>query len=374
MPKEKKNKKAKVLTYPNRKVEEEVPPEQNEDLSEECLEDKEIIKEIQKVHKMMAGKRTQAETTQGKGKQKPEAKKNKFQKTNKKEEKERSRVLEMEELMKDSDEEEDNGKAAEDSGEDSEQSHGPQEGESEGEENEDEESKEQDSENGEDEADNNSEDNEEESEEKPNEKQERKQEKKGKAEEKKKSEKKEKPVKHKPNKELIVKNLPFTATKKQITKLFIEFGQVTSVKLIGKNNKPSGKALVSFASTEEATKALKANGKEFQGRALKVKKLEVYEEAEGKAKEGKSLDGAKVFIGGMPSGVSEEAIRKFFAECGEVKTAVMTVGKKKSFAVVEFAQVESAKKALQLSGKSLDGKKVKIEMARPEKDKGKSKS
>jgi RNA recognition motif-containing protein len=328
-----------------REEEEEVVVEEAKDMLEDSSEDKEIIKEIQRVHKIMAGKRSQPESSSTTTKQVVEKEGKKSKKATSKTEQEAQRVREMEQFMEESDE--DN---KEDSDDNKDKVKGKSNGNnlseeagSESEENnveEDEDQSEEEHNNEEDKSD----DEEQENSVKESEEQE-------------KVKKDKKKFKHKKDRILIVKNLPFTVTKKQIAKLFNELAQVASVKLIEKNGKAQGKALVIFTSPEEANKGLKVNGKEFQGRKLKVKKIEIFKE---QVKE----TGGQIFVGGLAADVSEEDMKDFFKDCGELKNVVLTVGKKKGYALVELKSSEAVKKALELSGQTLNGKKVKVEMAK----------
>jgi cold-inducible RNA-binding protein len=72
---------------------------------------------------------------------------------------------------------------------------------------------------------------------------------------------------------IYVGNLAWSVTEDQLRDLFEEFGSVTSVKVIldKLTNKPRGFAFVEMSSDEEAKRAIdELNGKEFEGRALKV--------------------------------------------------------------------------------------------------------
>lgn len=74
-------------------------------------------------------------------------------------------------------------------------------------------------------------------------------------------------------KKLFVGNLPFSMTEEQITELFAQYGEIASVKLIidKMTGRSRGFAFVTFASEEDAQKALEAlNGMEVEGRPLIV--------------------------------------------------------------------------------------------------------
>ena len=74
---------------------------------------------------------------------------------------------------------------------------------------------------------------------------------------------------------IYVGNLAYSATEDTVRSLFEEFGQVLSVKLIKDKftGNPKGFAFVEMGSEAEASAAIDAlNGKDFEGRKLKVNK------------------------------------------------------------------------------------------------------
>lgn len=71
---------------------------------------------------------------------------------------------------------------------------------------------------------------------------------------------------------LYVGNLPFTATEESVRNLFVPHGTVEKVSLISDRDtgQPRGFAFVEM-SNSDASRAMQAlNGKDFDGRALKV--------------------------------------------------------------------------------------------------------
>jgi cold-inducible RNA-binding protein len=80
---------------------------------------------------------------------------------------------------------------------------------------------------------------------------------------------------------LFVGNLSFNTTEGEILDLFKQAGNVTSCSLIMDKltNKSRGFAFVEMATQEEANKAIaEINGKELDGRALKVNEAKPREE------------------------------------------------------------------------------------------------
>jgi RNA recognition motif-containing protein len=72
---------------------------------------------------------------------------------------------------------------------------------------------------------------------------------------------------------LYVGNLPYTVSESELVKLFSGFGKVDGVRIISDSatGKPKGYAFITMAERSDADKAVRRlNGKDFQGRTLKV--------------------------------------------------------------------------------------------------------
>ncbi len=78
----------------------------------------------------------------------------------------------------------------------------------------------------------------------------------------------------------------------------------------------------------------------------------------------------KLFVGGLAWATTDDSLREFFAQVGEVVSASVIMdrasGRSKGFGFVEMATEEEAKKALELDGQELDGRAVAIKEARPQ--------
>ena len=73
------------------------------------------------------------------------------------------------------------------------------------------------------------------------------------------------------NANLYVGNMNYKTTESDISELFGEFGNVTSVKLIERDGLKKGFGFVEFDSEDSAKKAQEAlNGKDFMERSLRV--------------------------------------------------------------------------------------------------------
>ena len=79
----------------------------------------------------------------------------------------------------------------------------------------------------------------------------------------------------------------------------------------------------------------------------------------------------KLFVGGLSFDTTQEALRTFFEQAGTVETATIVTdrysGRSRGFGFVEMASSAEARKAIdELSGKTLDGRTITVEEARPQ--------
>jgi RNA recognition motif-containing protein len=83
----------------------------------------------------------------------------------------------------------------------------------------------------------------------------------------------------------------------------------------------------------------------------------------------------KLYVGNLPFGISEDDLRKLFAEAGEVQSVKIVTdsysGQSRGFGFVEMASKEEAEKAISLvNGKSIMNRTLTVNEARPQKKRG----
>lgn len=81
----------------------------------------------------------------------------------------------------------------------------------------------------------------------------------------------------------------------------------------------------------------------------------------------------KLFIGGLAWEATDEDLKAAFASFGEVTSASVVryadTGRSKGFGFVEYSTVEDATKAKEgMDGKEIAGRAVKVDFARPQKE------
>ena len=78
----------------------------------------------------------------------------------------------------------------------------------------------------------------------------------------------------------------------------------------------------------------------------------------------------KLYVGGLPYSVQEDALKELFAQAGNVTSAVIIMdkmsGRSKGFGFVEMGSDEDAQKAIsQFNGQDFEGRKLTVNEARP---------
>lgn len=81
------------------------------------------------------------------------------------------------------------------------------------------------------------------------------------------------------------------------------------------------------------------------------------------------MDKNKIFVGSLPWSINNDSLRELFAQYGEITEAVVITdrdsGRSKGFGFVTFATEEAAQKALEMSGKEVEGRAIVVNIARP---------
>lgn len=81
----------------------------------------------------------------------------------------------------------------------------------------------------------------------------------------------------------------------------------------------------------------------------------------------------KLYIGGISYSTTQDGLKDFFSQAGNVTSATIIMdretGKSKGFGFVEMASEQEAQAAIEmLDGKELDGRTLKVMIARPKED------
>lgn len=147
---------------------------------------------------------------------------------------------------------------------------------------------------------------------------------------------------------------------------FIKYGEIVET-IVVKNvetGNSRGFGFVTFKSSAAALKAVSAGPHKIDSKVVDVKLCDPPTAAKSKLNKGK-LDGRKIFVGGLPHGVTEEEIKQFFsARYGLVKEFKMKYDENKQrprgFGFITFETEQSADQALQDHFILLNDKQVDI--------------
>ena len=175
---------------------------------------------------------------------------------------------------------------------------------------------------------------------------------------------------------IFVGNLSPTCTKKQLIKIFYEFGKIKSVRFrCARGSKVLPKRIVAkqgwapdaeqtnemiaylvFEKEDSAMKSLEANGTLLEGRHIRV------DGVEGGSQHKHSHS---IFIGNLPFTITNERLREAFQQCGEIEGVRIVRDKKtgcgKGFGFVLFKEKSGVMFALkQAKSIEIDGRKLRI--------------
>lgn len=78
----------------------------------------------------------------------------------------------------------------------------------------------------------------------------------------------------------------------------------------------------------------------------------------------------KLYVGGLSFDTTDDSLRAFFEQCGTVNSASVVTdrfsGRSRGFGFVEMSSSAEARKAIEeLSGKTLDGRTITVDEAKP---------
>lgn len=158
-------------------------------------------------------------------------------------------------------------------------------------------------------------------------------------------------------KRIVIRNLPYSATKESILELFQKFGEMVDT------YKPENKgfAFITFGNEESASSAVsEMNGYVMDGRELIVQIAQPREERSNNG----PTETNRIFIGNVSPSLTIEEIVEEFKGFGEIKDSYKPEGK--NFAFITFANSEDAQKAINgMNGKEMAGNALEVNLARP---------
>jgi len=176
---------------------------------------------------------------------------------------------------------------------------------------------------------------------------------------------------------VFIGNLPATAKKKSLCKIFKAYGTIECTRFRGAapiNSNISKKhsvikkkfhpeksniiAYIRFSTKVEAEAALAANGVVYDGLHIRVDSATPKKKHDNKR---------SVFVGNLPFNVTEEALFEHFMQCGEVEAVRIirdgTTGAGKGFGYVLFKSSDAVEVALHLNERPFQERKIRVKRA-----------
>ncbi|RSH78085.1 uncharacterized protein EHS24_002541 [Apiotrichum porosum] len=161
---------------------------------------------------------------------------------------------------------------------------------------------------------------------------------------------------------------------------FASCGEVVGARVMldRETGKSRGFGYVEFANLEASAEAIKFDGKEIDGRSVRVNYANVRQNnpAENRAKafnDKQSPPAETLWVGSLSFDITEDAVYEAFGEHGDVQSVRLPTdretGAPKGFGYVQFADVAQATAALEaLNGQELAGRRIRIDYAPPKQD------
>lgn len=178
------------------------------------------------------------------------------------------------------------------------------------------------------------------------------------------------------SKQCFIGQLSWNVDNDWLASEFAECGEVVSARVQMDRNtgRSRGFGFVEFTTVEAANACVALNGKEIDGRPVKIdKSTPPTPNPEKRAKvfgDVPSEPSSVLFVGNVSWNTSEDSLWNIFAEYGEVKSVRLPTDrdtqKPKGFAYVEFVDIETAKAAYEgAAGSEIDGRAIRLDFSQP---------
>jgi len=168
-----------------------------------------------------------------------------------------------------------------------------------------------------------------------------------------------------------VGNLAFIMEGKaeEIKTLFAECGAIKNVEMITRRDGSfAGVAIIDFEDGAGAAKALEYHDQDLQGRKMNI--TLATEERAGASFGGQMKDLTEkppgcttVFIGNLSFAITEEQVKEFFADCGDIKQCRWPAGDFTGIGWVEFFDTNAPDLAVVKRGQSILGRPIRVDYA-----------
>lgn len=180
-----------------------------------------------------------------------------------------------------------------------------------------------------------------------------------------------------PSTQVFVGQLSWNVDNDWLRSEFENCGEVTRAQVVWdhQNDRSKGFGYVEFTSLEGSAKAIELDGKEVDGRNIRVNyakpRADKPTDRRAKAFNDKRSDPAEtLFVGNLSFNTNEDTLYELFGSHGDIQRVHIVTdretGAPKGFAYVQFGTVDESSKALEaLTGHEVDGRGLRIDFAPP---------
>jgi len=177
-----------------------------------------------------------------------------------------------------------------------------------------------------------------------------------------------------PNKtsKVFAGNLSFKIDEQTMRDVFPDIN-IESIEWLEQDGRFAGRAILTFASSEDAEKAILQNGVSVMDRAIRLELSGANPKNPKKfEKTPRDPNSNTIFIGNLSFQITEDAVKDFFKDCGEISQIrwVEVEGKFKGNGFVEFVSTEAPDEAMKLDGEDLMGRAIRIDFTAARRDRG----
>jgi len=166
------------------------------------------------------------------------------------------------------------------------------------------------------------------------------------------------------SRKIFVGGITPETTSSDLMGYFSKFGEIEDINIIGElKHKPRGYCFITFQN-QDSVKMVLTNKKHLLNNTEVDCGLAVV------PGNGNPLQGHKLYVSKIPRSINKDEILERFKEFGSIKKVLLVLRRSRNdaFAFVDFSREDGLKRALKYGTISINGSKVKVELAIPKKN------